>query len=144
MKKIPKGAEVPEIETLRHEVTLYKEAAQANGKEVDRLAQGNASQERRIEEQKEVISSLKSDLASAYENVAQLQGYLSRVHEDDSLREGSSREVVETRMHQEPLRRGPRPPMMYAASSIGRDLAEDRYSGALRSAPPTPKPWFER
>lgn len=141
-KKIPQATKeellLAQLEDARGTAERFRVDLSTTG---DRLRRAEAE----AKELRSVVSSLKVELANALTAIASLDGYISRVHEDDMIREGPS--LVERKHTEEyKVRIGPQNRQIYYAEPFPPEapLASTRYDGREPPANSLRKPWFDR
>lgn len=135
MKKIKESEKTVEHLTAEKDAELFKE--------LWRKEEGRTIElEQKIKNLQTSISSLKSDLSTALNQVSRQQGYLDRVREDDIVNDGGAtiqEQFLESRSRE--IRRGP---SSYANPVLEERLYSDYQAGSPGVVTKVPKPWWDR
>lgn len=127
-----------ETKEARAELEIVRAALDERGKRVAELEARLKTYEERGKALRDATDDLKDRLATAYEHIARLDGYIARALEDDAVRECSPQSsIVST---PEPRRRGPGD-MPADLPNLGHDDTEDRYGRTQVAYRVRRKPW---
>jgi hypothetical protein len=99
-----------------------------------------------LEKARADVKALKGELAAAHATIARQAGYLDRVKEDDSIKEGAERDVSHVEMSTVPMRLGPTVSGAFPVTveMRRREWPADMHHGGLSVEGRAEKPWWER